>query len=167
MWGSVGTYVDGWLKFGVAIAAVGWFGMHVADRYAPRTATVTIGQPEPPLKTVAAEIVPAVAVESDATLEEPVESVSIAAQLVREFLVAAGHLAANTFAQLITVLVAGVTGGLALRPKVNQWRESRAVKLARRRADRHAKDLRLLAAFDAKGNVPGPGVAAVPSIKRH
>lgn len=165
MWGSVGKYLDGWTKFAVAIAAVGWFGLQLADRYAPRTATVTIGQPESPATRSAADVVRTVAYEGDVVDAEA--ATSVVGQLIREFVVAASVLAANTFAQLAAVLALGVTGGLAVRPKVNQWREARAVRAARRRADRHASDLRLLAAHDAKGNVPGPAVAAIQPMKRH
>jgi hypothetical protein len=167
MWGSVGKHLDGWAKFAVVIAAVGWFGLQVADRYAPRMATVTIGQPEPTAKHVAADVVQTVAYESDVADVETVATASIFGQLIREIAVAASVLAANTFAQLATVLAVGVTGGLAIRPKVNQWREAQAVRAARRRANRHAYDLRLLAAHDAKGNVPGPTVAAIQPMKRH
>jgi len=167
MGGSVGKYVDGWAKFAVAIAAVGWFGLQVADRYAPRTATVTIGQPAPAANRVAADVVQTIAYESDVASDETVATATVFGQLIREVAVAASVLAANTFAQLAAVLAVGVTGGLAIRPKMNQWREARAVRAARRRADRHATDLRLLAAHDARGNVPGPTVAAIQPMKRH
>ena len=162
VWGSMGNYVDGWAKFGVAVAALGWFGLQVADRYAPTSATVTIGRPEP-----------AGALEEPPS-SQPADGVellpaagSVVAELVRELALAASLLAANSFAQLAAVLAVGVTGGLAIRPKVNQWRDARAVKAARRRADRHAADLRLLAAHDARGNVPGPSAGAVQPLKRH
>ena len=167
MWGSVGKYFDGWAKFAVAIAAAGWFGLQVADRYAPRTATVTIGQPEPAVNHVAAKVVQPVSYEGEIVGAEPQATASVITQLIQEFALAASVLAANTFAQLAAVLAIGMTGGLAIRPKVNQRREARAVREARRRADRHAADLRLLAAHDAKGNVPGPAVAAIQPMKRH
>jgi hypothetical protein len=167
MWGLVGKYLDSWVKFAVAIAAVGWFGLQVTDHYAPRTATVTIGQPEATANRAASDIVQSVAYESEVVGAEPEEAASVFGQLIRELAVAVSVLVANTFAQLATVLAVGLTGGLAIRPKMNQWREARAVSAARRRADRHATDLRLLAAHDAKGNVPGPAVAAIQPLKRH
>jgi hypothetical protein len=164
VWGSIGNYLDGWAKFAVAIAALGWFGLQVTDRYAPRSATVTIGQPQPTATSATAEIVQTVAYDGqlgDVELEAPH---SVFGELVRELALSVSVLAANTFAQLAAVLAVGMTGGLAVRPKLNQWRELRAVRAARRRADRHAADLRLLAAHDAKGNVPGP---SIQPMKRH
>lgn len=158
MWGSLGSYVDGWAKFALTIAAVGWFGLQLADRYAPRTATVTIGQPEIAAARVAPEVVQTVAYEPPVAVTDALSAHSAFGELVREFVLAVGVLAANTFAQLAAVLVVGVTGGLAIRPKVNRWREARAVRAARRRADRNAADLRLLAAHAAKTNVAGPSV---------
>jgi hypothetical protein len=167
MWGSIGNYLDGWAKFSLAIAAFGWFGLQVADRYAPRSATVMIGQPEVAAQRVTADVVQTVAYQPPVTVTDAPSAHSVFSELVREFVLAVSVLAANTFAQLAAVLAVGVTGGLAIRPKVNQWRETRAVRAARRRADRNASDLRLLAAHAAKHNVPGPSASAVQPMKRH
>lgn len=167
MWGSIGNYLDGWAKFALTIAAVGWFGLQLTDRYAPRSATVTIGQPGITAPRVAPDVVQTVAYEPPVAVTDAMEVRSAFGELVRELVLAVSVLAANTFAQLAAVLVVGVTGGLAIRPKVNEWRETRAVRSARRRADRSAADLRLLAAHAAKGNVPGPSASAVQPMKRH
>lgn len=168
LWRSIGSYLDRWAKFALTIAALGWFGLQVADRHVPRLATVTIGQPEPAANGAASShVVQTVAYEDQSAVVATTESPSTFGELFREFALATSVLAANTFAQLAAMLAIGVTGGLALRPKVNQWREARAVRSARRRADRHAMDLRLLAAHDAKGNVPGPSANAIQPMKRH
>jgi hypothetical protein len=167
MWGLIGNYLNGWAKFALAVAAAGWFGLQVADRYAPRSATVTLGHAEVAAPRAAPDVVQTAADEHRVANADAPAADSVFSELVQEFVLAVRELAANTLAQLAAVLIVGVTGGLAIRPKVNQWREGRAVRAARRRADRNAADLRLLAAFAAKSNVPGPSASAVQPMKRH
>ena len=165
-WNAIGSYVDGWAKFALTLVAVGWFGLQVADRYAPRSATVTIGA-SAPTQSDGVESQPRI---QTAALTQPIDGEplarepAVAGELLRELGAAISGLVANSFAQLAAMLFCGMTGGLVLQPQLSKWRASRAVRAARRRANRHAADLRLLAANDAKGNVPGPAV--IQPLKR-
>lgn len=132
--GMLGSFVNGWLKLIVALVVIVCFNLGIVP-----------GSNEPAVN------------QAVISAEVPAESSSVASDLALEIVSLGDDVAGNQFAQLIAVLLIGLTSGVALRPKVDRWRESHAVRAARQRAERHAADLRLLAAEDAKSNVRGSG----------
>ena len=167
MLGAMGKVVDGWMKFVVAIVAVGWFGLKVADQIVGGSDSVANVRTsavlnQSPLDSTLAGAVPGLMDRTDRTAVP-----SMISELFREVAHAAGVLAGSTIAQMAAVLVVGLIGGLAMRPRISRWSETLAYQSARRRADRHAQDLRIMAAHDARGNAPSRPSAAVQPMKRN
>lgn len=138
----LGSFLNGWLMVIVMIVALACFNLGLipsADKNVER--------------------------EREIAVEQQAQSASVVSDLVQELTQMGDTIVGNTLAQMVVVLLIGIASGVALRPRVDEWQQTRSVQAARRRADQHAADLRLLAADDAKDNKPGPAKSNIKTVK--
>ena len=134
---ALGGVANGWLKFFVTLAAVGWFGFNALDRYTG---------PEPDSTT------PMMVAETSSTDGEEQETYAntISTMNLTEITDEVTEFAKKPNATVLLSLISAFGLGLASRPGLDWFNKKRRVRSAKKRAKRYEEDRQLLAEMARK-----------------
>ena len=148
MLGMLGGVANGWLKFFVALAAVGWFGFQALDRvtgFSPAESVESmLVTEETPSNEVAAEDQ---LIKDDAVKPAVFVSKNIQDMSVNDLQTEATRLAKNPSSGVIFGMMSAFALGLVTRPGFDWFQEKRKLRGAKKRAKQYEEDRQRLAEF--------------------
>lgn len=166
---SAGRFASNWAKFGVTLAAVGWFGLEALDRVLPGP-----GREAPMIATSPVVESRGIRVSGnhneveDADGQETFPEHRSALQAVtQEFLANLSGIGDNRLIQVLVSLFVGLVTGLAGRPGVDRFIRWRRIQAARRRVRLFERDQLLLASVPSPQQAPNPpseGALSTPVV---
>lgn len=157
MLGMLGGVANGWLKFFVALAAVGWFGFQALDRvtgFSPAEAVESVESmlvtEETPSNEVAAEDQ---LIKDDAVKPAVFVSKNIQDMSVNDLQTEATRLAKNPSSGVIFGMMSAFALGLVTRPGFDWFQEKRKLRGAKKRLKQYEEDRQRLAELAQKKEV--------------
>ena len=156
---ALGGVANGWLKFFVTLAAVGWFGFNALDRYTGSESESSI--PTEDLTVAEGEVFAVTPTSPDSstptedlTVAEP-GSIDVEPQMTYASTVGNMNFAQmkdevtgfakNPNATVLLGLLSAFGLGLASRPGIDWFNKKRRIRSAKKRAKRYEEDRQLLA----------------------
>ena len=133
---ALGGVANGWLKFFVTLAAVGWFGFNALDRYTG---------PEPDSSTPTENVMIAETSSEGGEEEQATYTSMVSNMNLTQIKDEVTGFAKNPNATVLLGLFSAFGLGLASRPGMDWFNKKRRVRSAKKRAKRYEEDRQLLA----------------------